>query len=177
LKLILRKTINHRRLVVQLYEDRTLHRLAGVEPRMPAVPSPITNGNGRHHEAAKTNGHISPKKDNSKHNVKEDPHRDAETSDPELPQQELEEGEELEDAGRYGIQRESGSRKRQRTDITAHTVFTTDDEDDSDSQMSQSDANSDADAESEHDNDVGFPEKVTSEEKRSYWSSKGDAEG
>lgn len=120
------KTVNHRRLIREVYDDRTLHRLLGVEPlrirshgqsdsrRAHAGSSTTTNDHRRPSsqsvQAVEEVSIMSISSDDEKHYKRREP---------------------SEEEGRYEIEGRNRPTKRRRkmgTQADPHTVFTTDEE-------------------------------------------------
>ncbi|KAF8077561.1 hypothetical protein FPV67DRAFT_1684010, partial [Lyophyllum atratum] len=174
---VTQETINHRKLVQELYDKRVLHNLLGVKPQ-PVIGNcndlkilgasngsakPPSSSNSREAKSVKTAWQEADVEHEDGHHKR---HREVD----------LDEDEE----GRYSIGRQQPPKKRRRKgNLTdTHTVFTTDDDDD------HSVISEDDEEEAHYASDVGSsrsrrdPEKT--DKRRSYWLSKAigiDSEG
>ncbi|KAG6829240.1 hypothetical protein H0H87_012200 [Tephrocybe sp. NHM501043] len=164
-------TINHRKLVQELYDKRILHNLLGVKPQLP-----ITSANGT---APKSNGPKPPSSHSqtaAASSIKSAwQEADREPDSPRKRRHDLDDDEEQ---GRYTIGRQQPPSKRQKTGSRkdAHVTFMTD-EDESQSEDEKEDL--------QYGSEIEIIERPTStrstsskdiekaDNRRSYWLSKG----
>ena len=170
------KTINHRRVVQEVYDRQVLHRMLGVTPRTSMTVNDVPNGGSRTAEAASVA---------SAWSVAD---MVLETADEESEVEIIE--------SRYDIEsRKAPPKKRRRLgtradeDITLHTVYTTDeDEDASVTHHTRGDIDADRISEEENEYDLsaldadhhqsgGGPDKTEAANRRSYWLSKAMSRG
>ncbi|KAF7979571.1 hypothetical protein HWV62_41856 [Athelia sp. TMB] len=161
---VTQETINHRRLIQEVYDDRILHDLLGVEPKISLAPS-TTNGHKSRAESeeSETDIEMESELEEGEHSRR---HRRDESDD---------------EGGRYDIgMRKPPPAKRRRVDTVAdtHTVFTTDDEEDGEERepivVNFADSGDDLEEyESDGRADAVGDGGVQRDEKRSYWLSKG----
>ncbi|KAG5634891.1 hypothetical protein H0H81_000408 [Sphagnurus paluster] len=179
---ITQETINHRKLVQELYDKRILHNMLGIMPK-PVVtnghaPPATNNGNGRAGGSGKPSSSVTRANANSVNSAWRA--ADAEHEDSYKRHREIisVEDDDDDEEGRYHIGREP-PHKRQKTgkQRDAHTVFTTDEDEDSLSNCVESEEEEE-EAHYASDVDVGLsnsrpsnPEKA--DKRRSYWLSKG----
>lgn len=106
---LVNKTINHRRLVQELYDQRTLHRVLGVKPKFVVVESP---------DSSPSAPIKSPGADVA--------WNEADDSDSDVHNSHLrDDGDHEDEDGRYNI----GQPPRKRQKLGTHTVFVADDDD------------------------------------------------
>ena len=173
------QTSHRRRLIQTVYNDRTLHRMLGVEPRQAAVPAPAP-------EPRRT---ISFQSESSRHQSKtsvqvvEEIYKEADMemeSEMEKPERHRHHRDRSPE-GRYDIgRREQPPTKRRKmgTVRDTHTVFTTDDDEEEDSLVVTA-ITDEGESLEEYESD-GDAEKVALESRaarRSYWLSKGVGPG
>ena len=179
------QTINHRRLVREVYEDRTLHRMLGVEPRKIAVPPDITDSRRSINFQAESsrNGHTKSK--NSARVVQEifeevDMEMDSDIEEIEKPERRDHSEEE---GGRYGIGvrgQPPSKRRRVGTAQDTHTVFTTDDEEEEEGMIVSTitdEGESLDEYEASGPEDARDSKTAQQDRRRSYWLSKGIGTG
>ncbi|KAH9843120.1 uncharacterized protein C8Q71DRAFT_820219 [Rhodofomes roseus] len=156
---VTQETINHRRLVQDVFDRRVLHRMLGITPRadvVPEVPQAASNGksNAKHKASVQTaweEADIAPASDKSA-------------------------AEDEEEESRYRIDdRREPPRKRRRLgrESAIHTVFTTDDEDAEDVQEYSMHVVEDEDSVSVAKGTRGKAPRGDASSKRDYWLSKG----
>ncbi|KAG6839850.1 hypothetical protein C0991_011086, partial [Blastosporella zonata] len=164
---VTQETINHRKLVQELYDKRVLHNLLGVKPQ-PAVT--VANGS-----ASKNKGAKSLSSNTEAASVKS-AWQEADR-EPESHHKRHHEADEDDEEGRYTIGRQQPPSKRQRTGSRrdTHVTFTTDE--DSQSEDEKEDLGYGSDIEiierptSARSSTSKDPEKA--DKRRSYWLSKG----
>jgi len=154
--------INHRRIVQEVYDKRTLHNLLGIKPR-PVVVSHATNEVDSHSAGTVSRVWNAPEDDDEDHFVPDSRSRRHASDDDD-------------EGGRYAIGKQPPN-KRRKIDADGPVVSFTTDESEAEDETN-SDADSLMEEEGEYDLDFGeFKIKGSaSVEKRSYWLSKGVVE-
>ena len=184
----LSQTINHRRLIREVYDDRTLHRMLGVEPRKTTVPAQVLDSKRKinfQSEPSRNRRTQSKPAARAVEEIFEEADMDMDSD--------IEEQEKLErhhkrrdhsddEKGRYGIAARdpppNKQRKLEKVQDT-HAVFTTDDEEEEEGEVMNT--NTDEDSLEEYESDgaemVQGSKLVRQEMRRSYWLSKGIGNG
>lgn len=174
------QTINHRRLIQEVYDDRIFHDLLGVEPKHNLAPPESKrekNGHSSHTvtEAYETDMELDSDIEEGEERLGNRKRR-IEESD------ELEEAEEAEEEeGRYdmGSRRQPPVKRRRVGTVEDElTVFTTDDDDDGEEENLVVAHIADSEEDHEEYESDGQPGATSNgnakrDEKRSYWLSKG----
>ncbi|OBZ65685.1 Poly(A) RNA polymerase cid14 [Grifola frondosa] len=167
---VTQETINHRKLVQEVYDRQVLHRMLGVVPQetmAPRTPQPERNGKTRAAE------------EESVKSAWEEADMDLESAEEDAKF-------EAEDESRYEIRRSQPPKKRRRVGgkQDLHTVYTTDDDDDGIGGGPSADDDGDGTSEEEHEYDLSVLDDRNQNgsrsrrseggsRKRSYWLSKG----
>ncbi|KAI0080501.1 hypothetical protein K474DRAFT_1615191 [Panus rudis PR-1116 ss-1] len=182
---VTQETINHRKVVQEIYDSRVLHRLLGVEPRVP-VTLDVKEPNGRDRASGSSGKAAAESVEIAWRTSSGEDLSDRE----DVPRRE----EEDKDESRYGIAnvrvpkgQPPLKRRRMGRPSDAHTVYTSDasDEDErEDGELAAQlhigpgdyDAHGVSDEEEEYDVDEPKGDPVKREKTRSYWLSKGIGE-
>jgi len=180
---VTQETINHRRLIQEVYDDRTLHRMLGVEPRKTVIPAPAADSRRtiNFQSESSRNSHAK-----SGQVVKEifeeaDMEMDSDIEELEKPERHSKRRDRSEEEeGRYGIsahERPPSKRRRTGTVKDTHTVFTTDDEEEEEGLIVNA-ITDEGESLEEYESD-GTEEARDSKaaRRRSYWLSKGVGTG
>lgn len=169
------QTINHRKLVQELYDQKVLHSIVGVKP-LPTVVKHVESNE-------KTSQSPS-----SKRQVVEDAweemrrNREYAYDESSSSRQHHRVANDDEEGGRYDIERHP-PKKRRKTGRDHHPVIFVDDDDDEerhgyhDDCYSKDDEYDDRRRESRFDNYTSHPENPRNDRRRSYWLSKGIGPG
>jgi non-canonical poly(A) RNA polymerase PAPD5/7 len=172
---ITQETINHRRVVQEVYDKGVLHRILGLERPGDAISHPKQAGvagvwEANESDSAKSNGEISSRSRSRSRSRSPSPKPQSKKRQRIKTENSRDEEEE---ESRYGIVKDIAGlpTKRRRTggEVDSHTVFTTDED-------GEYDIDSDSSKESSDDRrrKGGRSAKGgSSKEKRSYWLSKG----
>jgi len=182
---VTQETINHRRLIQEVYDDRTLHRMLGVEPRKTVVPAQVidTRRTISFQSESSRNGHA--KSIQVVEEIFEEADMEMESDIEELEKLERhrkrrDRSEEEEEEGRYGIgAQEQPPNKRRRTGTAKdpHTVFTTDDEDEEEGLIVNTFTDEGESLEEYESDGADEARDSKAAQRRSYWLSKGVGTG
>ncbi|KAJ7598849.1 hypothetical protein C8J56DRAFT_1157921 [Mycena floridula] len=174
---VTKETIEHRKLMRQIYDNRTLHTILGVKPAPIVVEGPANDQDTKPNDIVEVPESTAVKDTNS--NVEETPSKgiDFDSGDEFVKEGPSLEDIDLEEGGRYDIARSEPPNKRRRLGLPmdAHTVFTTDDEGDVDSLDEEEEeykSGSESKAVTASEIAVG-KNSLSSKSRRSYWLSKG----
>ncbi|CAA7271029.1 unnamed protein product [Cyclocybe aegerita] len=162
---ITQETINHRRLVQELYDRRTLHNTLGVKPK-PAVVDDHSSRRGDHEEESSSRSKASRAVDSAWEDAREDvqsEHREHSLDD-------------YDEEGRYAIGRQPPKKRRKTGRASdAHTVVFIDDfEEDEVEEGEYMSDKLDADAVGRPSQPRAAGKSPKNDERRSYWLSKGN---
>jgi len=164
---VTQETINHRKLVQELYDTRVLHNLYGVKPS-PAIVNTHTNGSNVNASGSETSRSQATKSVGSTwHRAEVGVESDEDYQNYHRHRQ----GEGEDEEGRYEIDRQQLPKKRRKVGRIedSHTVFTTDDDE---LIVTRIDSEDSLDEEEAHYAGNDASESGMAERRRSYWLSK-----
>ncbi|KAJ3514208.1 hypothetical protein NLJ89_g2503 [Agrocybe chaxingu] len=162
---ITQETINHRRLVQELYDRRTLHNILGVKPT-PAIVDDYSSKRDDHKEESSSRPRASRAVDSAWEDPREDDQSDHREHSPE----------DHDGEGRYAIGRQPPKKRRKMGRASdAHTVVFIDDSEDDEGEVEEGEYMSDdADAAGRPSQSRRPGKSPNDDERRSYWLSKGN---